>query len=204
MGLDYQPGTPSQANPYDFSLDGSAQLAEDWFRQPRLGHLEEVALLAPDVPGEQAAQPLEQRCGWSGAQLRDEIFHLAMLRDQEGHQGELTEGSFDGREQDLLFDLEVVHQFQLVAIDGAPRELGHVRRRGVLAQRAARQHAHGEGVVVLVRERDQVGVAQHIPACYYSENELERRRRRLAATDTGSNAAPDEGEIGRASGRVRV
>jgi hypothetical protein len=65
----------------------------------------------------------------------------------------------------LLLDFEVVHQLQLVAIDGAPRELGYVGRGGVRAQRAARQHAHGERVVVLVRERDQIGVgsifAQH-------------------------------------------
>jgi hypothetical protein len=39
----------SKANPYGFGLDEGTQFPEDGFRQPRLGHLEEGAFLAPDV-----------------------------------------------------------------------------------------------------------------------------------------------------------
>src|ERR1035438_9102571 len=52
-------------------------------------------------------------------------------------------------------------------------------------------------------ERDQTGVAKHRLACYYSENELERRRRGLAATDTGSNAPPGERGSGDGASRER-
>jgi hypothetical protein len=42
----------SETNPHDFSLDGLTKFPQDWFRQARLSHLEQLVLLAPDVLSE--------------------------------------------------------------------------------------------------------------------------------------------------------
>src|SRR5262245_14695744 len=71
------------------------------------------------------------------------------------------QSAIDRRKQDALFDLEMVCELELIAIDRLARQLRDIARRGVLAQRAFRQDTERQPIVMLLRERNQAAVAEH-------------------------------------------
>ena len=101
--------------------------------------------------GEQSAQPLQQIRGWRFAQLGDHAFHLAMLLDQARDRRILCQRALDGGKKNGLLDLEVIREFQFVAVDGAARKPLHVCLGRVFTKRPAGEHAHGERIVVPMR-----------------------------------------------------
>lgn len=117
-----------------------AQLSKFRLREPCLRHFEKLALLSPDVPLEQRAQPFQQRFRRGAAQQFDEALELAMFGYELGDQGQFAQALPHSRKQNLFFHLEVVGKLQLVTIHGAQREPGHIGGRSVLAKRAASQH----------------------------------------------------------------
>jgi len=147
----------SQTNPHRAPVDLAARVIQHFPRQHPLNLLEELVLFAPYMPREQRAKLLQQFPRWRRAQLRDQAFHRAVFRHQLRDQRHLSAC----RKQHLLLDLEVIRQFQLIAVRRATRQLRHVLRRRVRGQRSPRHHAQGQPVVMLVRERNQTGIAQH-------------------------------------------
>src|SRR5450432_1742796 len=143
------------ADPHRSAIDFAAQAVQDLARQDGLDLLEEFVLFAPDVSGQQCAELLQQPGRWRGAQFGDESLHGAMFAQQVGddrHRPAL------GKEH-LLLDLEMIGQFQLVAVDGAPRLLGHVLQRGILRQCPSGQYAERQPIMVLLGQRNQAGIA---------------------------------------------
>ena len=65
-------------------------------------------------------------------------------------------------EKHLLLNLEVIHQFQFVTVLDAPRQQAELFGRGAGGQRTAYEDAQRQAVVVLVRERNQGRIAQHL------------------------------------------
>src|SRR5258708_5526642 len=80
-----------------------------------------------------------------------------MLGDQPRDQGMIL----DRREENALLNFKMVGELELVAVDGLARELGDVRRRRILAQRAFGKYTQAEAVVVLLRKRNQAAIAKH-------------------------------------------
>src|ERR1700690_1994432 len=97
-----------------------------------------------------------------------------MVGDQTGDKRAVGRG-----EENPLLDLEVVGEFDFIAIDGFAGEFGHVFGGGVGGERALREHAQGESVVVLMRKRDQTRVAEH----------RNLSRRAMAGSSTEESAA---------------
>src|ERR1035438_9903127 len=166
------PASPySQANPHHPPADLAARAVQHFPRQRPLDLLEEFVLFPPDMAREQRAKLLQQRPSWRSAQLRNLTLHRAVFRHQERDQGYRAAC----RKQHLLLDLEMIDEFQFIPVRRAPRQLRHVPWRGVRGQGSPRYYAQGESVMVLVREGNQTGIAQHrLLPCYYTAPAIAR------------------------------
>src|ERR1017187_8823922 len=162
---------PSPATPPYPPIDLAARAVQHFPRQRPLNLLEEFVLFPPDVPREQRAKLLQQRPSWRSAQLRNLTLHRAVFRHQERDQGHRAAR----RKQHLLLDLEMIDEFQFIPVRCAPRQLRYVPWRGVRGQGSPRYYAQGESVMVLVREGNQTGIAQHrLLPCYYTAPAIAR------------------------------
>jgi len=143
-----------QADPHGPAIDFFARPAEHVARQLPLDLLEELTLLPPDMSRQQEAKLLQQRGRRRAPDPVDKGFDPAMIRHQFIDQRHRP----TDREEHLLLDFEMVDQLQLVPVDDTLRK---ILNRAIRGQRSPDEDAQRQPVMMLVRERDQTGVAQH-------------------------------------------
>jgi hypothetical protein len=157
----------SEADADGAAVDFHARAVEDFARQGELDLFKQLAFLAPYVCGKEREEGEEEFGGRGLAEFTDHRFHRAVFGDQLGDDRQRPAG----REQDLLFDFEMVGDLDVEAIDHLLCDLGESLGRRVRGERASRHDAEGESMLVLMREGDQGGVAKHYN--YFSCRELD-------------------------------
>jgi hypothetical protein len=159
-------------------------------REQPLAAFEQLAFFFADVSGEELAEVAQA----SGVQLAPfragKIFaQPGMLGQQLLHQ-RLQFGESRGfGEENLLLGGEVPANFQVE--HGADLRLQRVQVGGACLEGAVNLHAQRQRVLVLVRKRDQVAVAQHgQPKIYHGEMET-RSSTSKAGNRTGDGATAE-------------
>jgi hypothetical protein len=122
-----------------------------------LGLFEQFVLFGPDMASEKRCELEDQILLGGVAETLDQRCDFAMFIEESAHKRECVKG----REEEFFFELEVIFDLDFELVDDA---LGERSEFGSAADGTLGEEGEGQAVLMLMRERNEAGVAQHSAA----------------------------------------